>query len=69
MNTKTKILLIVSLSVVGFYLLAEHRAHIFGNSQYLLFILFALMHLFMHAGHGDHAGRDTRRKEEKQHEH
>lgn len=54
MNNKTKIVLIISLAIIGFYLYAEHRAHIFGNSQYILFGIFILLHFFMHAGHGGH---------------
>ena len=54
MNTKTKFILIGSLLIIGFYLFLEHRAHIFGNLQYLLFALFIAMHFFMHAGHGGH---------------
>ena len=52
MDTKTKFILAGSLFIIGFYLFFEHRAHIFGNSQYLLFALFIAMHFFMHAGHG-----------------
>lgn len=48
------IILIVSLGIIAFYLITEHRAHLYGISQYLLFAVFILMHLFMHAGHGDH---------------
>lgn len=54
MNSKTKFILIGSLVIIGFYLFFEHRAHVFGNSQYLLIALFIVMHFFMHAGHGGH---------------
>ncbi len=63
MNNQTKTILIVSLAVIGFYLFFEHRAHIFGNSQYLLLGLFILMHVFMHKGYGNHGGRSTKGKE------
>ncbi len=52
--SKNKVIFIVSIIIIGIYLFFEHRAHIIGNSQYLLFVLFILMHLFMHAGHGGH---------------
>lgn len=55
MNTKTKIILGVSLLVIGFYILVEHRVHILGNFQYLIFGLFIIMHLYMHTGHGGHS--------------
>ncbi len=57
MNTKTKIILIVSLLIIGLYLFFEHRVHILGNFQYLLFLLFIVMHFFMHSGHGGHGER------------
>jgi hypothetical protein len=38
--------------VLGFFLLTEHRAHLFGVLPYLLILLCPLMHLFMHHGHG-----------------
>jgi hypothetical protein len=45
------------LGIAAFYLLAEHRAHVFGILPYLLFLLCPLLHLFMHGGHGGHDGR------------
>lgn len=41
--------------VLGFFLLTEHRAHLFGVLPFLLILLCPLMHLFMHGGHGGHA--------------
>jgi hypothetical protein len=46
--------LIVFLGVAGFFLLTEHRAHIFGYLPYLILLLCPLMHIFMHKGHGNH---------------
>lgn len=43
--------LLVAIAVGGFYLLAEHRAHLFGLLPYLLVLACPLMHLFMHRGH------------------
>ena len=40
--------------VLGFFLFAEHRAHLFGFLPYTLLLLCPLMHLFMHGGHGGH---------------
>jgi len=37
-----------------FFLLSEHRAHLFGILPFLLILACPLMHLFMHRGHGDH---------------
>lgn len=41
----------VLLVPAGFYLFAEHRAHLFGVLPYLLLALCPLMHLFMHRNH------------------
>jgi hypothetical protein len=49
------IALCVALAVAGFYLLTEHRAHMFGLLPYLFLLACPLMHLFMHHGHG-HGG-------------
>jgi hypothetical protein len=46
---------------IGFYLLAEHRAHVFGVLPYLLVAACPLMHLFMHHGHGGHGGHGGQR--------
>ena len=43
--------------VVGFFLLTEHTAHVFGVLPYLLILACPLMHLFIHRGHhGGHGG-------------
>jgi hypothetical protein len=47
--------IILAISVVGFYLLTEHRAHLFGALPYLLLLSCPLMHFFMHGNHGEHA--------------
>lgn len=51
------------LAIAGFFLIAEHRAHVY---QYLPFLLLAacpLMHLFH--GHGHHGGH----KQSERHDH
>lgn len=44
----------VFLMITLFFLLTEHRAHVYGILPYLLLLLCPLMHLFMHRGHGMH---------------
>jgi hypothetical protein len=56
--------LIVFLSVAGFFLLAEHKAHILGLWPYLILLLCPLMHIFMHKGHGNHGGSEADHKHE-----
>jgi peptidoglycan/LPS O-acetylase OafA/YrhL len=57
-RTKGGIVLIGFLVVVGFYLLTEHTAHVFGVLPYVLILACPLMHLFMRHGHGGHGGHD-----------
>lgn len=56
------VILWVFLGIILFFLLTEHRAHVFGVLPYLLLLACPLMHLFMHGGHGGHGHR--RRGEE-----
>ena len=37
--------------VAAFYLVAEHRAHLFGLLPYFILLACPLMHRFMHHGH------------------
>ena len=54
--SRGKIVLIAFLVIAGFYLVAEHRAHVFAVLPFLLLPACLLMHVFMHGGHGAHAG-------------
>jgi len=45
-------------AIALFYLLSEHRAHLFGILPLLLLLACPLMHLFMHGHHGRHGHRD-----------
>ena len=58
--------LIVFLVVAGFFLLAEHKAHVLGYWPYLILLLSPLMHVFMHKGHGSHgkSGSDHKHEDE-----
>ncbi len=44
----------VFAAIALFYLLSEHRAHLFGFLPYLLLLACPLMHFFMHGRHGEH---------------
>ena len=62
MKSRANIALIVFFVIGAFFLIAEHRAHLFGwLSSYwtwLLLLACPLMHLFMHGGHG-HGGHGS----------
>lgn len=52
--------LIVFGAAAGYFLLTEHLAHTVGALPYLLLLACPLMHIFMHHGHGNHGGHDSR---------
>lgn len=56
LKSRTGLALLAFLAIAGFFLIAEHTAHVFGVLPYALLLLCPLIHLFMHGGHGDHAG-------------
>jgi len=60
--------LAVVIAVVGFYLLTEHTAHVFGALPYLLVLACPLMHMFMHHGHhhGGHSHGPQRSSDDEQ---
>lgn len=45
---------VVLAAIAAYFLLTEHRAHLFGALPYLLLLACPLMHVFMHRGHGEH---------------
>jgi hypothetical protein len=49
----------IAFAAVALGLIAyEHRLHVLGILPWLLILACPLMHLFMHHGHGGHAGND-----------
>jgi Protein of unknown function (DUF2933) len=65
MLSKSRIVLIGFLLVIGYFLFTEHRAHVIAFLPYLLLLACPLMHLFMHGGHGEHGHGDASTKNEK----
>mgnify|MGYP001764314098 CR=1 FL=1 len=60
-GSRASIVFLVLATVAAWFLLAEHRAHLFGALPYLLLLACPLMHMFMHGGHGGHgSGRAHR---------
>ena len=51
-RSRAGLTLLVAATAGGFYLVAEHSAHLFGVLPYLLILACPLMHMFMHHGHG-----------------
>ena len=50
--TGPRIGLLLFIIIAGYFLWAEHQAHIMGALPYLILLLCPLMHFFMHRGHG-----------------
>ena len=44
------------IGAVSYFLLMEHREHLFQFLPFLILLLCPLMHVFMHGGHGGHGG-------------
>ena len=68
-QSKTKWVFIGFLLIAGYFLVTEHRAHLYGwLSSYgiwLLLLACPLMHVFMHHGHGDHSSNKGNQGEQK----
>jgi hypothetical protein len=47
------------VAIAGFFLLTEHRAHLFGALPYLLLLACPFLHMFGHGSHGGHGGHGT----------
>ena len=53
-NRRIKQVFVLFAIVAGFFLLAEHRAHVLPYLPWLFLAACPLMHMFMHHGHGGH---------------
>lgn len=60
MGRRLKQVFVVFILITGFFLIAEHRAHVIPYLPWLLLAACPLMHMFMHRGHGRHHGDSTR---------
>lgn len=59
--SRLNIALLGFLAIIGFFLITEHWAHVYGYLPYILLLACPLLHLFGHGGHGSH-GDDTEKK-------
>lgn len=53
----SRLVFIAFLGIGGFYLVTEHRAHLYGILPWLLLAAVPFLCIFMHLGHG-HGGHD-----------
>ena len=77
-RSRVGLVLLVSLVVVGYFVIREHQVHLEGRWPLILLGVFMLSHVLMHARHGGHthhgdAGSgeapDEKRTEGKGHSH
>lgn len=59
-RSRNSLVLVGFLIVAGFFLVTEHRAHLFGILPFLLLLACPLLHYFMHGSHGGHGGHGGR---------
>ena len=54
------LILLAFLAITAFFLMMEHRAHVFGVLPYVLFLLCPVLHLLMHGRHrGTHTDHEA----------
>lgn len=65
---RTKVVFAILLAIAAFFLLTEHRAHLFGYLPFILLLACPLLHMFHHGGHGGHGhgANDERRRDDAQ---
>ncbi len=62
---KANLALAVFLIAAGYFLIAEHRAHVIQWLPWVLILGCVFMHLFMHGGHGHGGGHDDNDRPER----
>jgi len=50
------------IGAVTYFLLMEHRQHVWQFLPFLIFLACPFMHLFMHKGHGGHSAHGNNKK-------
>ena len=59
-RSRIKWVFIGFIAIAGYFLIAEHKAHLSGwlsaYGIWLLLLACPLLHMFMHGGHGGHGG-------------
>lgn len=66
-RSRSSLALVGFLIVAGFFLVTEHRAHLFGILPFLLLLACPLLHYFMHGSHGGHGGGERGRRDDPPH--
>ena len=53
----------LAIAFLGYFLLMEHRQHVFQYLPFLIILLCPFMHIFMHKGHGGDSNHDNSENE------
>lgn len=53
LRTISRLVFFGFVAVAAYFLVTEHRAHLFGYLPFLLLLACPLLHMFHHRGHGD----------------
>jgi len=51
---------LVFLAIAAFFLITEHKAHLFGVLPYALLLISLLLYLFIRRGHDDNHSEDKK---------
>lgn len=54
----SRLVFLAFVAIAAYFLIMEHRAHVFGILPYLLLAACPLLHIFHHREHGHHGPRD-----------
>ena len=64
-SRRMKLVFVLFVIIGGFFIVAEHRAHLIPYLPWLLLAACPLMHMFMRHGHGRHRPHDDTGKGDK----
>ncbi len=53
---QVNLVMLAFFAIAAFFLLTEHRAHLFGALPFLLLLALLPLHFLMHRGHGGKGG-------------
>jgi hypothetical protein len=64
LRSRTGLVFFILLAIAAFFLITEHRAHLFGILPYVLLLLALLVFLFIRRGQDEKNGHDGSHSEE-----
>ena len=66
LRSRTGLALLAFLAIAAFFLITEHKAHLFGVLPYALLLISLLLYLFICRGQGSDNAHDGNQPEERQ---